>query len=147
MKGHIGQILHVDMLLLFGLLTHYHSSLYVTGFGKLCIVHTSNFSTFVTHKIYLEWQINLKLSGIVEPLFLYDTWKFQFCRPFCRPFSVVFMDLPMGKIECMKYAYFPKSGHIFKTKILNLKGSRDWSLLQNVREQGACSSYSYSEMI
>ena len=28
--------------------------IYVTGFGKTCIVHTSNVSTFVTHKIYLE---------------------------------------------------------------------------------------------
>ena len=34
----------------------------------------------------------------------------------------------------------------FKTKILNLRRSRDWSLLQKVRKRGACSSYSYSEM-
>ena len=27
---------------------------YVTGFGKMCIVHTSNFSTSVTHKISYE---------------------------------------------------------------------------------------------
>ena len=27
---------------------------YVTGFGKTCIVHTSKFSTLVSHKIYLE---------------------------------------------------------------------------------------------
>ena len=26
----------------------------MTGFGKMCIVHTSNFLTLETHKIYLE---------------------------------------------------------------------------------------------
>ena len=33
----------------------------VTKFGKTCIVHTSNFSTLVTDKIYYEWQIDVKL--------------------------------------------------------------------------------------
>ena len=28
--------------------------IYMTGFGITCIVHTSNFSTLETHKIYLE---------------------------------------------------------------------------------------------
>ena len=42
----------------------------VTGFGKMCIVHTSNFSTLVTDNISLEGQIGVKLSGIVEPIFL-----------------------------------------------------------------------------
>ena len=37
----------------------------------------------------------MKLWGIVELLFLYHVWKFQFCRPFC----IVFMDLPMSKID------------------------------------------------
>ena len=36
---------------------------YVTGFGKICIVHISNFSTLVTHKIYLESQIHVNLQG------------------------------------------------------------------------------------
>ena len=45
----------------------------VTGFGKTCIVHTSNFSTLETHKIYLERQTDVKLSGIVELLFLYHS--------------------------------------------------------------------------
>ena len=44
---------------------------YVTGFGKTCIVHTSNFSTVVTHKISLERQIDVKLPGIIETLLLY----------------------------------------------------------------------------
>ena len=44
---------------------------FVTGFGKTCIVHTSNFSSLVIHNMYLQWQIDVKLSGIVEPLFLY----------------------------------------------------------------------------
>ena len=33
---------------------HQHEHLYVTRFGKTCIGQTSNFSTFVSHKIYLE---------------------------------------------------------------------------------------------
>ena len=35
---------------------------------------------------------------------------------------------------------------VFKTKILNLKKSRDWSQLQKIRKQEACSIASYSEM-
>ena len=54
----------------------------MTGFGKTCIVHTYNFSTLVSHKIHLEWWIDVKLSGIVELLFLYDFWKFHICIPF-----------------------------------------------------------------
>ena len=65
-----------------------HTCIYVTGFGKMCIAHTSNFSTLLIHKIYRKWQIVLKLSGNVEPLF-----------SSCVPFSVVFMDLQMSKIE------------------------------------------------
>ena len=55
---------------------------YVTWLGKTRIVHTSNFSTLVSHKIYLEWWIDVKCSGIVELLFLYDSWKFHICIPF-----------------------------------------------------------------
>ena len=47
------------------------SAVYVTGFGKTCIVHTSNFSNLVTHNISLEGQIDVKLLGIVEPILLY----------------------------------------------------------------------------
>ena len=83
--------------------------LYVTGFGKTCIVHTSNFSTLETHKIYLEWQIHVKLLGIVEPLFLHHSWKFLICIPF----AVGFVDLQMSKIWCVNYARFPKSSHIY----------------------------------
>ena len=39
---------------------------YVTGFAKTCIVHTSNFSTLKSHKIFYKCQINLKLSGFVK---------------------------------------------------------------------------------
>ena len=81
----------------------------MTGFGKTCIVHTSNFSTLETHKIYLERQIHVKLSGIVEPLLLYHPWKFHICIPF----PVGFVDLQMSKIGCVNYARFPKSGHIY----------------------------------
>ena len=74
------------------------------------IVHSSHiqFSTLVTHKNYLKYQIDVKLSGIVEPLFLYHSWKFQICIPF----HVVFVDLQMHKIGCVNYAQFPNSGHI-----------------------------------
>ena len=44
---------------------------FVTEFAKMCIVHTSNFSTLVSHKIYLERQMDMKHLGIVELLFLY----------------------------------------------------------------------------
>ena len=76
---------------------------YVTGFGKACIVQTSNFSTLVTYKIYLEWQIHVKLSGILDTLFLYWSWKFQISTPF----HVVFMGLQISKIRCVNYARFP----------------------------------------
>ena len=82
---------------------------YVTGFGKTCIVHTSNFSTLVSHKMYLERWIDVTLSGIVEQPFLYDSRKFHICVPF----SVFFMNLQMSKIGCVNYAHFPKSGHIY----------------------------------
>ena len=48
--------------------------------------------------------------------------------------------------ENIEQCYIMTQG-IIKTKILNLKRSRDSSLLQKVRKQGACSSYCYSEMI
>ena len=79
----------------------------VIRFGKTCTVHTSNFSVLETHKICLEWQIDVKLSGILEPLFLHHYWKFHICLLFL----VVFMDLQMSKIGCVNYACFPKSSH------------------------------------
>ena len=76
--------------------------------GKgVCIVHTSNFSTLVSYKIYLEWQIHVQLSGILDPLFLYQSWKFQFSIPF----HVVFMGLQVSKLGCVNYARLPKSSH------------------------------------
>ena len=87
----------------------------MTGFGKTCIVHTSDFSTLAIHKISYEWQINVKLAGIVDPLFFYYSWKFQIFMPF----SVVVMDLQMWKIGCVNYARFPKSGHIYTYVILH----------------------------
>ena len=42
---------------------------YLTRFTKTCIVNTSKFSTLVTHKISLEWQVNVKLEWIIELLF------------------------------------------------------------------------------
>ena len=83
----------------------------VTGFGKMCIVHTSNFSTLVSHKIYLEWWIDVKLSGIVELLFLYDSWKFHICIPF----PVVFMNLQMSKIGCVNMHTIPNPVTIYGT--------------------------------
>ena len=85
-------------------------TVYVTRFRKTCIVDTSNFSTLVTHNISLEGQIDVKLLGNVEPIFLYHPWKFQIFTPL----HVVFMDLWMSKIRCVNFARFPKSGHIYK---------------------------------
>ena len=82
---------------------------YVIRFRKMCIVHTSNFSNLMTHKIYLKWWIDVKLSGIVVLLFLYHPGKFHICIPF----RVVFMILQMSKIGCVNYVRFPKSGHIY----------------------------------
>ena len=79
---------------------------------KTCIVDTSNFSTLVAHKMYLKWQIDVKLFRIVEPLFFYHPWRSQVCIPF----GVVIMDLQMSKIKCVNYAHFPKSGHIYRSK-------------------------------
>ena len=82
----------------------------MTGLGKMCIyiVHTSNFLTLMTHKIYLKWWIDVNLSGIVVLLFLYYPWKFHICIPF----PVLFMILQMSKIGCVNYARFPKFGRI-----------------------------------
>ena len=55
----------------------------------MCIVYTSNFSTLVTHNSSLEGQIDVNLSGIVEPIFLYHPLKFQISTLL----RVVFMDL------------------------------------------------------
>ena len=49
-----------------------HENTYVTGFAKMCIVHTSTFSNLGSHKFFQESPINVKFSGIVELLFLYQ---------------------------------------------------------------------------
>ena len=46
---------------------------YVTGFAKMCIVHTSNFSTLKNHKICYEQQIDLKLARFTPLLCMYVT--------------------------------------------------------------------------
>ena len=40
--------------------------LYVTGFGKMCIVHTSNIAHLAIHKNYREWYTDGKLSRIIK---------------------------------------------------------------------------------
>ena len=98
---------------------------YVTGFGKTCIVHTSNFSTSVTHKIYFEWWMDVKLSEIVELLLVYHPWTFHIYIPF----PVDFMNLQMSKSGCVNYARFPKSGHIlYLIKVSNIGNSDDYHL-------------------
>ena len=48
-------------------LTLMHSQLlYVTGFGKMCIVHTSNFSHSRTYKIWLKQYTDMKFSEVIE---------------------------------------------------------------------------------
>ena len=41
-------------------------SIYVSGFGKACIVHTSDFSHLKIHKNHSEWYTNLKLSRVIK---------------------------------------------------------------------------------
>ena len=38
----------------------------VTGFGKTCIVHTSDFAHLEIHKNHREWYTDLTLSGIIQ---------------------------------------------------------------------------------
>ena len=45
--------------------------IYVTGFAKTCIAHTSTFSTLKIHKVCYAYQTGMKLAGIVELLSLY----------------------------------------------------------------------------
>ena len=73
-------------------------------------MHSSHiqFSTFVTHKIFLEWQIDVKRLGIVEPLLFYHPWKFQIYIPFL----VVFCGSPNEQNRICELGTFPKSSHI-----------------------------------
>ena len=43
-----------------------YGTLYVTGFGKTCIVHTSDFAHLEIHKNYREWYTEVKHTGIIE---------------------------------------------------------------------------------
>ena len=61
----------------------------------------------MTHNIYLEWHKDMKVSGFVQPIFLYHPWRFQIFMSL----YMVFMDLQMSKIRCLNYAHFPKSCH------------------------------------
>ena len=38
----------------------------MTGFGKTCIVHTSDFAYLMIHKNHTEWYTDLKLSEIIK---------------------------------------------------------------------------------
>ena len=40
--------------------------IYVTRFGKTCIVHTSDFSHLEIHKYHRERHTDLKLSGVIN---------------------------------------------------------------------------------
>ena len=107
LEGLLKNIIKVILTLAVHILYYICSFIIVTGFVKTCIVHISNFSTLVPRKIYQEWQMDIKLSRIVEVLFLYNPWKFQTCISL----PVDFTDLRMSKIGCVNYACFPKSGH------------------------------------
>ena len=76
-------------------------------------VHSSHIhlSTLVTHIIYLEWQIDVKLSEIVELLFLCHPGEFQVFIPI----RVAFMDLQMTKIGCVNYECYHKlmQSHVY----------------------------------
>ena len=40
--------------------------IYVTGFGKTCIVHTSDFGHLEMHKNQREWWTGLKFLGMIQ---------------------------------------------------------------------------------
>ena len=44
----------------------FHTTQYVTGFGKTYIVHTSDFEYFDIYKNHSDWCTELKLSGQLE---------------------------------------------------------------------------------
>ena len=92
----------------------YASYMCRTGFVKTCIVYTSKISTLVTHIKYLFGKTDVKLGGVAEPLFIYNSLKFQVCVTF----PVIFMDPQMNRIGCVNYACFLKSGHIRMPNIL-----------------------------
>ena len=41
-------------------------AIYVIGFGKTCIVHTSDFEYLEVYKNHIEWYTELKLLGMIE---------------------------------------------------------------------------------
>ena len=41
-------------------------SVNVTGFGKTCIIHTSDFAHLEIHKNHREWYLDVKLSGMIK---------------------------------------------------------------------------------
>ena len=43
-----------------------HDLVYVTGFGKMCIVHTSDFEHLEMNKNYTKWWTGLKFSGMIK---------------------------------------------------------------------------------
>ena len=84
-------------------------TVYVTGFGKMYIVYTSNFSTLVSHK---------DLSAMTDRCETLRDYKTTIPLSSLRVSNVFtiqsdFLDLQMCKIRCINYACFPKSGHIF----------------------------------
>ena len=39
---------------------------YVTGFGKTCIIHTSDFAHLEIHINHRDWYTDVKLSGMIK---------------------------------------------------------------------------------
>ena len=50
-----------------------HVAIYETGFGKMCIVHTSDFEHLEIHKIHREWCTELKVSEKIKEWWLYNS--------------------------------------------------------------------------
>ena len=51
----------------------YFISIFVTGFGRICIVHTSHLEI---HKIYRDWYTDLKLFEIIKEQWIQNPRKF-----------------------------------------------------------------------
>ena len=43
-----------------------YAAMYVTGFGKMCKVHTSDFAHLDIYKNHMECYKNLKFSGLIN---------------------------------------------------------------------------------
>ena len=70
-----------------GTLGGLYTCAYVNGFGKTCIVHTSNFAYLEIHKNHREWYTALKLSRILKGIVVLQFLEFHIHMLFQTDFT------------------------------------------------------------